>query len=191
MLRAFVLLALLAGCGQQVLKPGDPLSGTPVPFMEPSGTIFTADRVLAITKGKTLGAPIPPSARVGESEDRIDLGFVPLVGDIFGRRVSPGDAKRDGFLIGPVYREGSALVMELGATETEILTRRLIITTLVKRDKPVRFDLGVPRYEEIPAIKPTGEPVGRLYLLAGNLVIASEKTLPSLLDYFNISPYGT
>ncbi|MEM7178198.1 MAG: hypothetical protein AAGD47_06345 [Pseudomonadota bacterium] len=190
MFRALVLLALLAGCGPQVLKPGDPLSGTPVPFMEPSGQIFTADRLLAITKDKTLGAPIPPSARVGQSEDRIDLGFVPLVGDIFGRRVSPGDAKRDGFLIGPVYRDGSALVMDLGATETDILTRRLIITTLVQRDKPVRFDLGTPRYEAIPAVRPVGDPVGRLYLLAGQLVIASEKTVPSLLDYFNISPYA-
>lgn len=190
MLRALMILAMLTGCGQQVLKPGDPLSGTPVPFMEPSGKIFTADRVFAITKDKTLGAPIPASARVGQSEDRVDLGFVPLVGDIFGRRISPGDAKRDGFFIGPVYRDGTALVMDLGATKTDILTRQLSIATLVKPEEPVRFDLGVPRYEEIGTVEPTGDPVGRLYLLGGQLVIASEKTVPSLLGYFNISPYS-
>ncbi|MBY8975524.1 hypothetical protein KHP62_06890 [Rhodobacteraceae bacterium NNCM2] len=190
MIRPLLLVALLAACGAQTLDPGDPLSGSPIRFMEPGGTVLQIDRIYAAMPEGSLGAPIPTSAQYPIDQDKLDLGFVPLVGGLFGRRIAPGDAARDGAYIAPVYLDGSALVMDLSDADPGVLMRPVSVATMLRRGGPVRYDIGLPTYQKIAHPATTGEPIGHLYTLAGRLVIASEGDLPALSDYFDVAPYA-
>ncbi|MEM8793323.1 MAG: hypothetical protein AAGE80_17000 [Pseudomonadota bacterium] len=213
MIRALLIAVFLAGCTAE--PPADPLQGEPIVFALPDGRNTTIDRLIVLTPSGAQGAPIPRRARSARNEDRVDLGRLPVLGDLFGgRRVTRGDAERDGFPLGPVFLSGTALVVDLSTGDAGMLEREVIITTLLDGPLPpgtriepttnpnnddaprslsgsrsgvaVRYDLGIPQYRLVPGPQAGSQPVGRVFFFNESLVIASEGTRPGLIDFFDL-----
>ncbi|MEM9044344.1 MAG: hypothetical protein AAGC81_06595 [Pseudomonadota bacterium] len=185
MMRTLFIALLLLGCSS--VPPSDPLQGEPILFSLPSGEEVVVDRLIVLSPTGPQGAPVPKAARYVRNEDRIDLGGLPLLGPIFGGpRVTPGDAKRDGFPLGNVFHAGSALVVDLSRGDAGSLQLETTVATLIEPAQPIRYDLGRPAWRPVPAPQVARDPIGEAYLLSDRFVIVSEASLPGLEDYYDL-----
>lgn len=157
--------------------------GTPVRFLAENGGAFRPDRLVIAAPDGVLVADLPRATNNARSEDRIDLSRVPRLGALFRDRLAPGDA-RAGALIGPVYRQGTALYLRTDQNVDTLTSRTMVLTSRLPRDGTVSFRFRQMRYSPTDPVSAPGPQIGRAYLLKGQLVIASNAVgePPSLLD---------
>ncbi|MEM9097640.1 MAG: hypothetical protein AAGC79_03885 [Pseudomonadota bacterium] len=187
MTRAFLTALLISGCTASAPVPQDPLQGEPILFALPSDIETVVDRLLILTPNGPQGAPIPRAARHARNEDRIDLSITPVLGPLFGgQRITPGDAKRDGFELGQVYFSGTALIVDLRQGDAGMLEREVTVATLLEPAQPIRYDLGRLSWRDVPSPEVLREPVGVAYILDDRFVVVSQDSVPGLGDIYDL-----
>lgn len=186
MIRVLLLVLALGACAQSAR---DPNAGYPLLYAASASEEIRADSLLILQAGVARWAPFSRGALEPISEDRIDLGSTPLIGKLFDRRIAPGDAARDGAYLGPVYRVGGALALDLQTPDVRFQELPVSIATQLNGLGPVRYDLGLLTYRAAPQWSPSGPVIGRAFQVGERMVIASEGDLPAIADLYDLFPY--
>ncbi|MEM7508525.1 MAG: hypothetical protein AAF415_17480 [Pseudomonadota bacterium] len=185
-LLALAVALSLTACAQTAR---DPDAGYPLLYAVNDSEEIRADSILILQDGSTRWAPFSRGATEPISENRVDLGSTPLIGKLFGRRIAPGDARRDGAYLGPVYRAGTALAVDIQTTDERFQELPVSIATNLQLLGPVRYELGLLPYRTAQEWVPSGPVIGRAFRVGDRLVIASEGDLPAIADLYDLFPY--
>jgi len=192
------VLILAVAAGLVLVQPGwagpreDSLAdrpgvGAPVRMLSETGGAFRPERLVIRAPDGTASARMPRTSDAARSEDRIDLGEVPLVGPVFRDRLAPSDAAK-GLAVGPVFRQGGVLTLESALPLAEITSRPVVLTSRLPRDGTVSFRLAPLSFATDRATAPPGREIAMAYLLEGRLVIAStvSRDPPGLRELFGL-----
>ena len=154
----------------------------PLRFRAENGGAFRPRTVVVAGAGGALAARLPGAANA-MSENRVDLSNAPVLGPLFRPTLDVASV-REGALVGPVYRVGDTLVIDAGtihagAAPSEVVNRRVAISTNIPRYGAVSYQLG--RLDWAPAAPPAlaGEPIGSAHIVGQTLVLASRGGEPA------------
>lgn len=135
-----------------------------VPVQPAVGTGFQVDRVVIDAAGRRLGLSASAGV-VRESQNRIRLRGLPVVGQLFMDRFTRSDFSPERS-VGTVSRAGNTLVVELNRAHADL---RFDTVVLVHDRFSYRFQGRLS--PEAGMTEAAAEPVGEAYALEGTLVI--------------------
>lgn len=178
--RTFLGLGLSGIAGAAFAESRDPLDrfngNGPLRFRNAEGGAFRPVRLVLVTDQGNFGAPLPEAAEI-QSEDRLDLSSVPLVGEVFRGTLAPSDA-RQGVLVGDVQRVGDMLVVRAAGFPEGLVRASVVVSTSVPQLGPVSYAVGRLPYRDA-SLPAAGEIIGSAHLVGSQLVIASRGGEPA------------
>jgi len=135
-----------------------------VPVQAAVGTGFQVDRVVIDAGGRRLGLSASAGV-VRESQNRIRLRGLPIVGKLFRDRFTRSDFAPERS-VGTVSRAGNTLVVELNSAHADL---RFDTVVLVHDQFSYRFQGRLS--PEAGVTEADAEPIGQAYAREGTLVI--------------------
>lgn len=150
---------------------------TPLLFRAANGGAFRPHAVVVMGAGAATAARLPEAADAAP-EDRMDLSGVPVLGPLFRPTLDVASA-REGTPVGPVYRVGDRLVIDVRTGAADATGRPVAIATNVPRYGAISYRLGRLDWQPTAAPAITGEPIGSAHILGGTLVLASQGGEPA------------
>ncbi len=183
-LACLLALPAVARDGEGPVRFDDrPTVGHPLRFTDLAGNVYHPEWLVLLTPAGALAAPLPDTSDDARSEERIDLSGLPLIGDLFYRRLAAGDAALQGMLLGPLSRFGVTLVLDARTSGASLTGRDVVLTANFPGEGAISYRLGRLRFA--PAERPpgTGVKVGAGYLVRGALVLAGEGREPLIDDW--------
>ena len=183
-MKRFTLLAALvaalhvtpavSGGGRNAETWDRPGVGVPVRFQSENGGAFRPRVLIVQTDTGLLHADLPATSDSVQSEDRVDLSGLPLLGSLFRQRVAPEDASK-GVPVGMLFRDGDTLFLEASGWMQRLSSLPVVLSTYVPQLGSVSYGLGPLDYRtSSDAVPGLDVPVGRAFLIDGKLFLASQ-----------------
>jgi hypothetical protein len=183
-LACLLALPAVARDGEGPVRFDDrPTVGHPLRFTDLAGNVYHPEWLVLLTPAGALAAPLPDTSNDARSEERIDLSGLPLIGDLFYRRLATGDAALQGMLLGPLSRFGNTLVLDARTSGTSLTGRDVVLTANFPGEGAISYRLGRLRFAPAELPPGTGVQAGAGYLVRGALVLTGEGREPLIDDW--------
>lgn len=177
-MRAFVFaLVLLLGACAEGLGMREPIL-----FGDGDGGGFAVADVVVLAGDGTRSAVLPPFPPSPVSEERVDLSGTPLLGQVFKQRFGPADIEDNGLPLGPVYRSGDVLIVDLRRQEQPFQAVPVVLSSEIDGLGAISYRLGRLDFVETASPQGTGRQIGFAYLLGSTLALVADGERPAIRD---------